>query len=543
MCANLSLNEPKKAPLAESVGRKLGSGNCLVGKVIAPKGRFLSHNEIANHFWKYWNVQHSFHHMDAGRNTVFFKFNSPVDLRRVQQGSPWTIDTGFALWLMNKDAAESIGNVIGQFVESDCDQDGLAIGVCLRTRVSIDITKSLCQSVEVNFKDMIYACEISYERLPDFCYFCEIIGHTNQDCEAKILSNTTHETIINFKKTLRAASVTGCSSSSSGSSSGNWRRSCSDSQDNSGNKTLYRPPKQRDNFESRKSTHPKPMIVSEPFDSTKNIAVSSLPTPLPSKPPPSPSDELVHEVASQSPPHSPTETHPVPLITYPSSPPQQQSSSSEVNLIPDQPSSPFLHAVPVAFDSPSRRVAKTLTKYNTRKSLSVVSNGRGRGRGRGTRRKLQVTEKVELVGIEVASKRKLDSDLTSEGGKRRRASVETWIKEEGNKWTQYPDWKDKWLPEAPLWVPTPPVGLPEDSVISLLIDEETGWWNHTLIRQLFPQDVCIQVFSIQLGDLQASDSYIWSPNRSGRHTVKSAYHLALNLHNPTAKSSASQAQN
>ncbi|CAI9095049.1 OLC1v1030906C1 [Oldenlandia corymbosa var. corymbosa] len=259
----------KKAFLAESIGRKLGSGSCLVGKVIAPKDRFLSHNEIANHFRKYWNVQHGFHHMDAGWNTVFFKFNSPVDLRRVQQGCPWTI-------------------------ESDCDRDGLAIGACLCTRVSIGITKPLCHSVEFNFKDRIYACEMSYERLRDFCYFCRIIGHTDQDCEAKILSNTTHETIINFRKTLRAASVTGRSSSSSGSSSGNWRRSSSDSQANSSNKPLYQPPNKRDDFECRKSTYPKLMIVSEPVYPTEDIVVSSLPTPLPSKPPPSPSDELVH---------------------------------------------------------------------------------------------------------------------------------------------------------------------------------------------------------------------------------------------------------
>ncbi|CAI9105859.1 OLC1v1004876C1 [Oldenlandia corymbosa var. corymbosa] len=91
LCADLFLNEPRKAVLDESVGRKLGSGNYLVGKVIAPKDRFLSHNEIAIYFRSYWKVQHGFNHMDAGRNTVFFKFNSPVDLRRVQQGSPWTI--------------------------------------------------------------------------------------------------------------------------------------------------------------------------------------------------------------------------------------------------------------------------------------------------------------------------------------------------------------------------------------------------------------------------------------------------------------------
>ncbi|CAI9109306.1 OLC1v1009109C1 [Oldenlandia corymbosa var. corymbosa] len=155
----------KKVPLNASIGRNLGRGNCLVGKVIGPKDRFVSHNEIANHFRDYWNVQHGFNHMDADRNMVFFKFNSPIDLGLVQQRSPWTIGKllfvltevdendvndsvdfswvpfwiqirGLLYGLMNKETVESIGNTIGRFVESDCDQESLAIGASLARRAA-----------------------------------------------------------------------------------------------------------------------------------------------------------------------------------------------------------------------------------------------------------------------------------------------------------------------------------------------------------------------------------------------------------------------
>ncbi|CAI9105264.1 OLC1v1004151C1 [Oldenlandia corymbosa var. corymbosa] len=142
MCANLSLNEPKKVPLAETVGQNLGRGSCLVRKVIAPKDRILSHNEIVNHFRTYWNVQNGMETMAAGQNKVFFKFNSPVDMRRVQQGSPWTIGKLlFVLTELNEE--DVIDEVDFSWVPFWIQIKGLPFGLMQRNRLEISLVVML----------------------------------------------------------------------------------------------------------------------------------------------------------------------------------------------------------------------------------------------------------------------------------------------------------------------------------------------------------------------------------------------------------------
>ncbi|CAI9108778.1 OLC1v1008461C1 [Oldenlandia corymbosa var. corymbosa] len=81
----------------------------------------------------------------------------------------------------------------------------------------------------------------------------------------------------------------------------------------------------------------------------------------------------------------------------------------------------------MAFDSPARRTPKTLTMYKKVQSGSASSSGRGRGRG--IRRKLHISENVEISEVEITVQRKLESDMADEVGKRRKASVEAWVEE------------------------------------------------------------------------------------------------------------------
>ena len=84
---------------------------------------------------------------------------------------------------------EAIGEEVGQFVVMDREEDGSAVGEFLRIKVKLDIRKSLMRGVtllkEEGGKEKKMWCPILYGFLPDFCYICGIIGHTERACRLK----------------------------------------------------------------------------------------------------------------------------------------------------------------------------------------------------------------------------------------------------------------------------------------------------------------------------------------------------------------------
>jgi hypothetical protein len=87
--------------------------------------------------------------------------------------------------MMNKKTGEVIGDIIGKTIEVDAEEGELAIGLFLRIKVHIDVRKPLMcgVSVEINEGDKIW-CPLQYEFLPNFCYICGRLGHTDKICDA-----------------------------------------------------------------------------------------------------------------------------------------------------------------------------------------------------------------------------------------------------------------------------------------------------------------------------------------------------------------------
>ncbi|KAL6557998.1 hypothetical protein OROMI_018348 [Orobanche minor] len=105
--------------------------------------------------------------------------------------------------------AKIIGNKLGSFVAFDeNNQSGLA--TTLRMRVGIDITKQLyrCITIEGPRKQPIQL-QVSYERLPNFCYYCGIIGHLVKDYHACFdlfgASDNVDEANLQYGEWIRAA--------------------------------------------------------------------------------------------------------------------------------------------------------------------------------------------------------------------------------------------------------------------------------------------------------------------------------------------------
>ncbi|KAK2995023.1 hypothetical protein RJ640_012263 [Escallonia rubra] len=96
----------------------------------------------------------------------------------------WIRILGLPPILITKSNAEKIGSKIGKVLEIDFTADGkIAWLRFFRIQVMLDITKPLFTGF-TRYKDSISVSwtRLQYERLPDFCFTCGRMGHTNRGC-------------------------------------------------------------------------------------------------------------------------------------------------------------------------------------------------------------------------------------------------------------------------------------------------------------------------------------------------------------------------
>lgn len=97
--------------------------------------------------------------------------------------------------MMNRITAEALGSELGVFVEVDVDKDGKAVGSFLRVKARLDIRIPLMRGIIVLVKrdgrEVERWCTVQYEFLPDFCYICGLLGHTDKMCEIKLARGET----------------------------------------------------------------------------------------------------------------------------------------------------------------------------------------------------------------------------------------------------------------------------------------------------------------------------------------------------------------
>ncbi|XP_066363643.1 uncharacterized protein [Miscanthus floridulus] len=212
---------------AEKKSVRIGSGSELKGKtdvaLLKAFGKLLLERNIRPEVIEQalgwiWCPVRGIECKDLGDNFFLLTFGQAAGKRKAMEEGPWTvskelmvvadfdgsktldeIDFSFIpIWvrvvnlpmgLMNKSTARVIGDEVGEYMEMEADgeADGIVAARFLRLKVRLDIRKPLMRGVTISLEEGVEDrwCPLSYEFLPEFCYCCGIIGHTDKVCKKK----------------------------------------------------------------------------------------------------------------------------------------------------------------------------------------------------------------------------------------------------------------------------------------------------------------------------------------------------------------------
>ena len=91
-------------------------------------------------------------------------------------------------------------------------------------------------------------------------------------------------------------------------------------------------------------------------------------------------------------------------------------------------------------------------------------------------------------------------------------------------------WGDKWLPTpSSFLVQSPRLNQMGDWKFFSLIDQDTKQWNVPLVAVTFLSDEVATITNIPLSPFQPKDRLIWRCTKNGEFTMKSAYHLGMEM--------------
>ncbi|XP_074352886.1 uncharacterized protein At4g02000-like [Apium graveolens] len=205
---------------------------CLVGRFLTNrKVNFMAMQDTLASIWR--PVKGVFMEETDQPNIFLFKFFHDLDMQRVLNDGPWTFNQQVLLikrlnvdeqlkdiklselyiWVQIYDVPlgfkseyvlKSIGNYVGRFLESDSKNFERMGRNYLRIMVAIDVMKPLKSKMRIKKAgDDWMWFQFKYERLPSFCFFCGLIGHTEKFCEA-LFDNPQGTEIRNYDGSLRA---------------------------------------------------------------------------------------------------------------------------------------------------------------------------------------------------------------------------------------------------------------------------------------------------------------------------------------------------
>lgn len=95
----------------------------------------------------------------------------------------WVRVYDILLMARNESIGRLIDNSLGRFEEIDLAHGKVEWGEFMRIRVSLNITRPLLRRKKLNvgLSELVWL-NFKYERLPNFCFCCGVLGHIHKDC-------------------------------------------------------------------------------------------------------------------------------------------------------------------------------------------------------------------------------------------------------------------------------------------------------------------------------------------------------------------------
>lgn len=143
------------------------------------------------------------------------EFGDPKDKKRILEMCPWSFEKHLVLlqefsrdlvpkeidlkwspfWVQvsnlplkstTKEMGLEISSKLGKVLDIDVLENGVHWGRYLHIRIQLDVTRKLIRAKKVSIEqDEPRWVFFRYERLPNFCYVCGLIGHSKCECSKK----------------------------------------------------------------------------------------------------------------------------------------------------------------------------------------------------------------------------------------------------------------------------------------------------------------------------------------------------------------------
>ncbi|XP_027102865.1 uncharacterized protein [Coffea arabica] len=188
----------------------------LVGRIMGEKiANFTWVKQFTNHVWGY---PRNLRVTEIGPNVFQFQFEREEDKEKVMAGAPWILDNqvlvirewcvGFekkvecfrfvSFWIqiwnlpvhwMSKEASKKIGGMFRNVREVILPPGDGKKERHMKIFAEVDLHQPLVRGTAVRLHGKMEWIEFQYERCPDFCYKCGIIGHGDKNCRMEIRDN------------------------------------------------------------------------------------------------------------------------------------------------------------------------------------------------------------------------------------------------------------------------------------------------------------------------------------------------------------------
>ncbi|KAK1568423.1 hypothetical protein Q3G72_024255 [Acer saccharum] len=215
LCSALSIGEQERPATILDVSLKdrgeLRLALCLVGKVLASK--VVNRVAFRDVLQRIWRVNGGVEIVAIKDNIFEFQFTNLEARKRILSGGPWRFDGAIIvfeepvgsgdiatmefnkteIWVqihnlpmlcLTEEIAIFLGNMIGEVRKVDLEAGKSGTCRFIRARVVIKVDEPLRRSLRVDLlgNGKVTTMLVRYERVPDFCYKCNRLGHTLGEC-------------------------------------------------------------------------------------------------------------------------------------------------------------------------------------------------------------------------------------------------------------------------------------------------------------------------------------------------------------------------